>query len=97
MYNIISPCCRKDEYSVKKLYDKEVKCPLCGCTYSQTDAIMTINEQVQEQKQEELTNFNNKTCKICGEKFHHCSSCGFSELDYKYDTSIYCSEKCAYK
>jgi len=31
-------------------------------------------------------------CKTCNIKYHHCSSCGYSEW---YNEDVYCSEKCA--
>ena len=40
---------------------------------------------------------NNKTCVICGEKYHKCKSCGMKIGDWEYDTSKYCSSNCAEK
>ena len=40
---------------------------------------------------------NNKTCVICGEKYHKCRSCGVKIEDWEYDTSKYCSSNCAEK
>jgi hypothetical protein len=34
------------------------------------------------------------TCRHCGEKYHHCSSCGTGETDY---TWFYCSDTCYMK
>lgn len=38
----------------------------------------------------------NTVCRICGEKFHYCSSCG-NEWEYPWLCLGYCSEDCSFK